>query len=232
MRPANCYTGMHDIRPCLPMSSHRSIADLRRDYARETLDEHDVAPDPFDQFARWFDEALKAELAEPNAMVLATSGRSGRPSARTVLLKGYDRGGFVFFTTYDSRKGIEVRENPHASLLFVWLELERQIRIEGVVEKTSAEESDAYYRSRPVESRLGAWASAQSRPTPDRRAIEVEFEEARRFHGDDPQRPPYWGGYRLVPDGFEFWQGRVSRLHDRIAYRREESNWLIQRLAP
>jgi pyridoxamine 5'-phosphate oxidase len=214
------------------MSSHRSIADLRRDYARETLDEHDVAPDPFDQFARWFDEALKAELAEPNAMVLATSGRSGRPSARTVLLKGYDRGGFVFFTNYDSRKGIEVRENPHASLLFVWLELERQIRIEGVVEKTSAEESDAYYRSRPVESRLGAWASAQSRPTPDRRAIEVEFEEARRLHGDDPQRPPYWGGYRLVPDGFEFWQGRVSRLHDRIAYHREESNWLIQRLAP
>jgi len=214
------------------MSSHRSIADLRRDYARETLDEHDVAPDPFDQFARWFDEALRAELAEPNAMVLATSGRSGRPSARTVLLKGYDRGGFVFFTNYDSRKGIEVRENPHASLLFVWLELERQIRIEGVVEKTSAEESDAYYRSRPVESRLGAWASAQSRPTPDRRAIEVEFEEARRLHGDDPQRPPYWGGYRLVPDGFEFWQGRVSRLHDRIAYHREESNWLIQRLAP
>jgi len=214
------------------MSSHRSIADLRRDYVRETLDEHDVALDPFDQFARWFDEALKAELAEPNAMVLATSGGSGRPSARTVLLKGYDRGGFVFFTNYDSRKGIEVRENPHASLLFVWLELERQIRIEGVVEKTSAEESDAYYRSRPVESRLGAWASAQSRPAPDRRAIEAQFEAARRLHGDDPQRPPYWGGYRLVPDAFEFWQGRISRLHDRIAYRREESNWLIHRLAP
>ena len=232
MRPANCYTGMHDTQPSIPMSSHRSIADLRRDYTRETLDEHDVAPDPFDQFARWFDEALKAKLAESNAMVLATSGGSGRPSARTVLLKGYDRGGFVFFTNYDSRKGIEVRENPHASLLFVWLELERQIRIEGVVEKTSAEESDAYYRSRPVESRLGAWASAQSRPAPDRRAIEAQFEAARRLHGDDPQRPPYWGGYRLVPDAFEFWQGRISRLHDRIAYRREESAWLIQRLAP
>ena len=214
------------------MSAHRSIADLRRDYARETLDEHDAASNPLDQFARWFDEALKAELIEPNAMVLATAGHSGRASARTILLKGYDRRGFVFFTNYDSRKGIEMRENPHASLLFVWLELERQVRIEGVVEKTSAEESDAYYRSRPVESRLGAWASAQSRPAADRATIEAQFEQARSLHGDDPQRPPYWGGYRLIPDHFEFWQGRASRLHDRIAYRLEAGEWLIQRLAP
>jgi pyridoxamine 5'-phosphate oxidase len=214
------------------MSSHASIADLRREYARETLDERDVAHDPADQFARWFDEALKAQLADPNAMVLATAGASGRPAARTVLLKAYDRRGFVFFTNYDSRKGEEIRENPLASLLFVWLELERQIRIEGTVEKTSAEDSDEYYRSRPVESRLSAWASPQSRPTPDRRALEDQFEEARRRHGDDPQRPPYWGGYRLVPDCFEFWQGRANRLHDRVQYWLEKGGWVIQRLAP
>jgi pyridoxamine 5'-phosphate oxidase len=214
------------------MSSQPSIADLRRNYARETLDEADVASDPFDQFARWFDEALKAELMEPNAMVLATAGMNQRPAARTVLLKGYDRRGFVFFTNYDSRKGIEVRDNPYASLLFVWLELERQIRIEGTIEKTSTAESDDYYRSRPLESRIGAWASAQSRPAANRRVIEAEFEAASRLHGNDPPRPPHWGGYRLVPDAFEFWQGRPNRMHDRVAYRLEQSNWVIQRLAP
>jgi len=214
------------------MSSQLSIADLRRNYARETLDEADVASDPFDQFARWFDEALKAELIEPNAMVLATAGMNQRPAARTVLLKGYDRRGFVFFTNYDSRKGNEVRDNPYASLLFVWLELERQIRIEGTIEKTSTAESDEYYRSRPLESRIGAWASAQSRPAPNRRVIEAEFEAASRLHGNDPRRPPHWGGYRLVPDAFEFWQGRPNRMHDRVAYGLEQSNWMIQRLAP
>jgi pyridoxamine 5'-phosphate oxidase len=214
------------------MSSATSIADLRREYAREKLDERDVAPHPVDQFSRWFDEALQAQLVDPNAMVLATAGASGRPAARTVLLKAYDRTGFVFFTNYDSRKGIEMRENPLASLLFVWLELERQIRIEGTVEKTSGEVSDDYYRSRPVESRLGAWASPQSRPTPDRRALEQQFEEARRLHGDDPRRPPYWGGYRLVPDCLEFWQGRANRLHDRVQYRLDKDCWVIQRLAP
>jgi pyridoxamine 5'-phosphate oxidase len=214
------------------MSSERSIADLRREYARETLDERDIAHDPFDQFSRWFDEARQAEVLDPTAMVLATASRTGRPSARTVLLKGLDRGGFVFFTNYDSRKGAEVRDNPHASLLFVWLELERQIRIEGVVEKTSNEESDAYYRSRPVDSRLGAWASPQSRVLPDRAALEQRFDEARRVHRDDPQRPPYWGGYRLVPDRMEFWQGRASRLHDRIQYRLDGGSWMIERLAP
>ena len=214
------------------MNSKRSIADLRRDYARETLDEHDVASDPIEQFGRWFNEALQAELVDPNAMVLATASSAGRPAARTVLLKGYDRRGFVFFTNYDSRKGHEVHENPQASLLFVWLELERQIRIEGNVERTSEEESDRYYLSRPVDSRLGAWASPQSRPMRDRRAIEERFEEARRTHGDDPARPPYWGGYRLVPDCLEFWQGRASRLHDRIQYRLENNRWVIERLAP
>jgi pyridoxamine 5'-phosphate oxidase len=214
------------------MSSNRSLSDLRRDYARETLDERDVARDPIEQFGRWFDEALDSQLADPTAMVLATAASTGRPSARTVLLKSFDRRGFVFFTNYDSRKGIEVHENPHASLLFVWLELERQIRIEGIVEKTSVEESDAYYRSRPLESRLGAWASPQSRTIGDRHAIEERFDEARRVHGNDPQRPPYWGGYRLVPDCLEFWQGRVNRLHDRIQYRLENGSWLIERLAP
>ena len=214
------------------MSSERSIADLRREYAREKLAEGDVAPDPFEQFRRWFDEARQAELLEPTAMVLATASQTGRPSARTVLLKGLDGRGFVFFTNYDSRKGAEMRDNPHASLLFVWLELERQIRIEGVVEKTSDEESDAYYRSRPVDSRLGAWASPQSRVIPNRDALEQRFDEARRVHRDDPHRPPYWGGYRLVPDCMEFWQGRASRLHDRIQYRSDGRRWLIERLAP
>jgi pyridoxamine 5'-phosphate oxidase len=214
------------------MSSKRSIADLRRNYARETLDERDVAHDPIEQFGRWFDEALRAELPEPNAMALATASADGRPTARTVLLKGFDHRGFVFFTNYDSRKGSEMHENPRACLLFMWLELERQIRIEGLIEKTSALESDEYFLSRPLDSRLGAWASPQSRPMRDRLAIEERFEEARRTHGDDPQRPPNWGGYRLVPDGLEFWQGRESRLHDRIQYRLDNGRWLVARLAP
>lgn len=208
------------------------VSELRKDYARETLDETKVARDPIVQFAQWFDEALHSELPEPNAMVLATVDGAGRPAARTVLLKGYDQRGFVFFTNYQSRKGRELTTNPQASLLFLWLELERQVRVEGRVERASAEESDDYYRSRPVDSRLGAWASPQSQVVASRAAIEHRFADAARTHGDDPNRPPHWGGYRLVPDLFELWQGRPSRLHDRIQYRLAAGRWQIERLAP
>jgi pyridoxamine 5'-phosphate oxidase len=210
----------------------RKTAELRRDHARAGLDERNVARDPYEQFARWFDEVLRAQLPEPNAMILATVDARGQPSARTVLLKGYDARGFVFYTNYDSRKGRALAHNARGSLLFLWLELERQVRLEGLVEKVSAEESDEYFKTRPVGSRLAAWASPQSEVMPDRLSIEARFAEAARVHGDDPHRPPHWGGYRLVPDCFEFWQGRPNRLHDRVQYRSEGVSWMIERLAP
>lgn len=215
------------------MTPQRSIADLRREYARASLDECDVSPDPFATFARWFAEAQAAEAEEVNAMLLATASPDGRPSARVVLLKGFDERGFVFFTDYRSRKGQELEANPRAALTFHWSELERQVRIEGTVERTSSEESERYYRTRPLGSRLGAWVSHQSSPIASRQVLEEGLREvARRFPGPDVPLPPHWGGYLVRPESVEFWQGRESRLHDRIRYRREGEVWRIERLSP
>jgi pyridoxamine 5'-phosphate oxidase len=212
-----------------------NTADLRREYHRATLNETDVDANPVTQFQRWLAEAVKAEVLEPTAMTLATVGDGGHPAARIVLLKGVDAGGFLFFTNYGSRKGGELAAQPFAALLFHWVDLERQVRIEGVVSKASAAESDAYFASRPRLARIGAWASPQSDPIPDRAWLEREFASTQdRFaaHPDSIPRPPHWGGYRLLPSMVEFWQGRQSRLHDRIRYRREDAHWRIERLAP
>lgn len=215
------------------MNDKISVADLRRDYSHASLSEHEVDPDPIRQFGVWFHQAVDAQMPEPNAMSLATVGSDGRPSLRIVLLKDFDERGFTFYTNYESRKGENLLNNPQAALTFHWVELERQVRIEGRVERVAAEESDAYFGIRPVKSRIGAHASAQSRPIASREQLEQQFEEASAKFGDHPPRPAHWGGYRLLPDWMEFWQGRRSRLHDRIVYTRQaDGSWGRQRLQP
>ncbi|MBW4440300.1 MAG: pyridoxamine 5'-phosphate oxidase [Plectolyngbya sp. WJT66-NPBG17] len=210
-----------------------SIADLRKDYTKETLNETDVDPNPFQQFQRWFDQAVNAELPEPNAMTLATASKEGIPAARIVLLKAVDDRGFTFFTNYNSAKGKELEANPQAALVFLWTELERQVRIVGTVEKSASEESDGYFFSRPHNSRLGAWASDQSEVIPTRDVLEQKLAALKlEYENREVPRPSHWGGFRVIPREIEFWQGRSSRLHDRLRYQRKEDSWIIDRLSP
>ena len=213
-----------------------NIADLRQEYMRSGLSEAQADPDPIRQFERWFEDALRAGVPLPNAMTLATITASGAPSARIVLLKGVEGGGFLFYTNYLSRKGRELEASARACLLFLWSQLERQVRIDGIVTKVTPEESDAYYATRPLGARLSAWASAQSEKVVDRKTLEKAMDDARQRHGEQPPRPPHWGGYRVEPQEIEFWQGRSDRLHDRLLYRRARGSaqvaWSIERLAP
>ena len=213
-------------------SPNESLAALRKSYERAELDETQSAPEPLQQFEHWFNEAVEGRIPEPNAMTLATVGSDLRPSTRIVLIKGYDARGIVWYTNYESRKGQELAGNPYAALQFHWVELERVVRIEGHVEKVDAAESDAYYASRPLDSRLGAWASPQSQVIAGRDVLVKNAALAAARHLLSPPRPPHWGGFRLVPAQWEFWQGRKSRLHDRLRYRQEGSDWVRERLAP
>ena len=210
------------------------VARLRKEYTRTGLNETDASPDPIAQFRRWFDEALAADLHEPNAMTLASATPYGRPSARVVLLKGFDERGFVFYTNYEGRKGRELENNPQCALVFYWGELERQVRVEGRASRVAEEESERYFGSRPRGSRLGAWVSEQSRPVDSRDALEKRLRglEA-EYEGREVPRPQFWGGYRVEPEVIEFWQGRENRLHDRLVYRRSEGGgWRRERLQP
>jgi pyridoxamine 5'-phosphate oxidase len=209
-----------------------NLADLRREYMRAGLHESGLERDPYAQFGKWLEDAVRADVPLPNSMTLATATKAGRPSARAVLLKGFDARGFVFYTNYDSRKGRELAENPRAMLLFCWEELERQVRIEGAVERTAAAESDEYFASRPLGARLSATVSPQSAPVAGRDVLEARLAAAAKKFGAGPPRPPHWGGYRLLPEWFEFWQGRQDRLHDRLCYSRAGNAWSVGRLAP
>ena len=212
---------------------NKSIADIRKDYSLHSLNESDVASNPIQQFTKWWNDALASEIVEVNAMTLATSSKNGKPSARIVLLKGFDERGFVFFTNYESNKGKALAENPNAALIFFWKEIERQIRIEGVTEKISAAESDTYFFSRPEGSRIGAWASPQSRIINNRNVLEENVQRFSNEFKNSIPRPPHWGGYRVMPELIEFWQGRSNRLHDRIQYTKTGSgSWKVDRLAP
>lgn len=210
-----------------------SIAELRREYASRALTEADALDDPIQQFAVWFGEALKSELLDTNAMTLATASPDGEPAARIVLLKGFDETGFVFFTNYESAKAADLDRNPRACLLLFWAALERQVRVTGHVSKTSTQESEKYFQSRPFESQIGAWASAQSRTLSDRASLEARYAElAEKYAGGPVPLPPFWGGYRVAPERIEFWQGRKSRLHDRLLYTKHAGTWVRSRLAP
>jgi pyridoxamine 5'-phosphate oxidase len=208
------------------------VAQLRKSYERDALDEAASAADPMQQFDQWLKQAIDAQLPEPNAMTLATVAPDGQPSTRVVLIKGYDARGIVWYTNYESQKGRELSLNPKAALQFHWVELERVVRIEGTVEKVAESESDAYFHSRPLDSRLGAWASPQSRVISSRTVLVTAAARYAAQYALSPPRPPHWGGYRLVPNQWQFWQGRASRLHDRLRYRRDEQAWQRERLAP
>jgi pyridoxamine 5'-phosphate oxidase len=208
------------------------LADLRRDYAGKALTKDSVASDPLIQFNTWLDEALNSEITDANAMTVATVDADRRPSSRVVLLKGLDEQGFVFFTNYDSKKGSDLAANPNVSLSFFWPQLQRQVIISGTAKKISVDESAAYFRTRPVDSQIAAWASDQSSPLDSRASLDAKFQEMREKFGDNIPLPPFWGGYRVLPERIEFWQGRASRLHDRIVYQLVDGRWIIERLSP
>lgn len=206
---------------------------IRYDFAKQTLDERDVIANPIMQFAKWFEEAIGAQVLDPNAMTVCSATKDGKPSARILLLRNFSESGFVYYTNYTSRKGTEIAENPNCALLFFWPELERQIRIEGKVQKQTAKESDIYFKTRPRESKIGAWTSEQSKIISNREVLNKEYEKlSEKYPDENVPRPPYWGGYLLKPDRIEFWQGRPNRLHDRILYTKENENWKIGRLSP